>query len=492
MSGMPRWWALLALVAPVAACVDHGPTESPPRVPHLLSASVAPNPTNSLSAVVTYTADGADSARLAYWSDTEPVAFTPYYRINDGRGTITALGLAPGTAYHGRVEVVGAAQAVATGSIAFASGDLPAALQGVRLQLSGTGAPPPGYLLTDLTVPNGDGTVFAVAFDRSGAIRWYRGFQADPGEHALAAEQQADGHFTLFVGSSRGWEPVAGRYYEFTAAGDSLAMYTAGASFYTDPHDLLLRSDGSGDRAAYLFGYDLRSVDLTSLGGSANQLVAGHVILRQSASGAVQFQWSAWDHFTLAEWVGRPPNLAQLTSIDFDHPNSIELDPAGNYIVSFASLTQIVNIDAGTGAMRWRFGGQQNQFTLVGDPLGGFGIQHDVRLLPDGDLLVFDNGNFHNPPESRVVEYRLDAQAMTATLVWQYRHSPPVFTPFVGSAQRYQNGRTLVGFAAAGLMTEVGADGTVLWEGHLTAAGQPAMLFYRVRQLPSLYTHQLP
>ena len=491
MSAAREWRVLMTLIAPVASCVDGGPTVPPP-VPHLLSASVSLNPTNSLSAVVSYTADGADSVRLAYWSDSEPVARTPYYRINDGRGSIAALGLAPRTAYHGLVEVVGAAQAVAAESIAFVSGDLPPALQGVRLQLSGAGSPPPGYLLTDLTVGGGGGTVFAVAFDRSGAIRWYRGFPADPGEHALEAEQQPDGHFTLFVGSSRGWEPVAGRYYEFTAAGESLAVYTAGSSYYTDPHELLLRGDGSADRAAYLFGYDLRSVDLTALGGSANQLVAGHVILRQSASGVVQFQWSAWDHLVLADWVAPPPNLAQLPSIDFDHPNSIELDSAGNYIVSFASLMQIVKIDPATGAMRWRFGGRQNQFTLTGDPLDGFGIQHDVRLLPDGDLLLFDNGNAHHPPESRAVEYRLDTLAMTATVVWQYRHSPPVFTPYVGSAQRYGNGHTLVGFGAAGLMTEVTGDGAVVWEGSLTAAGQPAMLFYRVRELPSLYAHQPP
>jgi hypothetical protein len=478
----------VALVAaPLVSCSDRGPAESPSPVLHILSTVAAANPTNNLSALVAYTADGADSARLAYWSDSEPLAVTPYYPSHAGGGRIAALGLAPHTVYHGYVEVRGASGAVATESIAFVSGDLPTALQGVRLQLSGT--PPPGYLLTNVTQA---GTSFAVAFDRSGAIRWYRGFPAALGERAEAGDQQPDGHFTLFVGASRGWEPVAGRYYEFTPAGDSLATYTAGSSYYTDPHELLLRADGSHGHTAHLFGYDLRPLDLTALGGSANQLVAGHAILRQSAAGAVDFRWSAWDHFTLADWVARPPNLAQLATIDFDHPNSIELDAAGNYIVSFASLAQIVKIDPATGALRWRFGGRQNQFTLIGDELSGFGIQHDARLLPDGDLLLFDNGNYHNPPESRAAEYRLDTLAMTATLVWEYRHAPPVYAPFVGSAQRYRNGHTLVGFGAAGIMTEVASDGAVVWEGRLTAAGQPHTIFYRVRELPSLYTDQPP
>jgi len=472
-------------LAVITACGEGGPTSGGGAAPHILSAVVGANPTNALSAIVTFAAQGADSARLTYWADTVSQAATPYSRPVQGQGQIVALGLAPRTAYRGTVEVKGPG-GVAAESVAFVSGELPAALQSVRLDLSGT--PPSGYLLTEVTVND---TGFALAFDQSGGIRWYRGFATGAGEHALAAEQQPDGRFTLFLGGSSGWQPVPGRYFEFTAAGESLAVYSAGNALYTDPHELLLRSRGSG-REAYLFGYDLRNVDLTTLGGAASQLIAGHSILRQSASGAIEFQWSAWDHFALTEWVGRPANLAQLLVIDFDHPNSIEIDPGGDYIVSFASLAQIVRIDPATGAMRWRFGGQENQFVLNGDPLGGFGIQHDVRLLSNGDLLFFDNGNYHNPPESRAVEYRLDTLAMTATLVWQYRHATPIFAPFVGSTQRYRNGHTLVGFGAAGIMTEVAADGSVVWEGSLSAPGPTPTTFYRVRQLPSLYAYQEP
>jgi hypothetical protein len=81
---------------------------------------------------------------------------------------------------------------------------------------------------------------------------------------------------------------------------------------------------------------------------------------------------------------------------------------------------------------------------------------------------------------------------MTATLVWEYRHTPAVFTPFVGSVQRYQNGNTLVGFGAAGLVTEVAPDGRVVWEGRLTVAGRPLTIFYRMRRLRSLYRTERP
>ena len=462
-----------------------------PPAPEIVTIGTVPNPANALSSLVTYTATGSDSARVRFWSDSERAVETPFVPNRGGTGAVPVLGLRPQSLYQAVLEVKGAGGTTSSGPLELRTGDLPAALQNVRVDLSGPGMPPPGFLLTSVTVAD---TGYAVAFDRTGMIRWYRGFPVQAGEQAVACEQQSDGNFTLFVGASTGWQPVAGRYYEFTPAGDSVATYTAGAALYTDPHEVVVGGAGgmTADTAVYLLGYDLRSVDLTWLGGGPAQTVAGHSILRQSSDGTVEFQWSAWDHFTLDDWVRRPANLPQTTQLDFDHANSIEIDPAGDYLVSFAAITQVVKIDHATGALRWRFGGRRNQFTLVGDPLGGFGIQHDVRLLPNGHLLLFDNGNFHTPPESRPVEYALDTLTMTATLVWDFRHVPPVYAPFVGSVQRFQNGHTLIGYGGAGLMTEVSADGMALWEGRLDVAGLTPTVFYRVRELPSLYTHQQP
>jgi len=90
------------------------------------------------------------------------------------------------------------------------------------------------------------------------------------------------------------------------------------------------------------------------------------------------------------------------------------------------------------------------------------------------------------------VQYRLDLQAKTATLVWQFRHDPLVFTPFVGSVQRLRSGNTLVGYGAASSMTEVTAEGQVVWQGRLTLNGQALPFFYRVRRIGSLYQYVQP
>jgi Arylsulfotransferase (ASST) len=469
-----------------SACLGDPPNGPGQSRPVVSGTVIAANPENVLSTVVTFDAASADSARAVFWSDSDSVA-TPYYAVPRGVGRIVTLGLRPNASYRSIVEAIGQGGATRSDTTRWLTASLPASLQGVRLELAG--APASGYLVTALTQ---DSDAFAVAFDRSGAIRWYRRFPASVGEIAIGSAQQSDNNFSVFVGASTGWEPVNGRYFEFAPDGEVVQSYTAGPPYYTDPHEMVLASAGTPTERVLLFGYDLRRLDLTAFGGQAAQLVAGHTILRQWPTGAVEFLWSAWDNFSVQDWVAIPSNLAQLTSIDFDHPSSLEIDSDGNYIVSFASMTEITKIDAVTGRIVWRFGGRHNQFTIIGDPLGGFGIQHDVRRLDNGDLLVYDNGNFHSPQQSRAVEYRLDTRLMTATLVWEYRHAPSVYTPFVGSAQRYQNGNTLVGFGAAGLMTEVTSDGRVVWEGRLTVPGRPFTLFYRVRKVPSLYRSERP
>jgi hypothetical protein len=467
-----------------AACLDDppiGPGRAPPTVAGMV---VARNPESALSAVVTFGSAVADSARVLSWSSFDSAA-TPYYPIAGGVGRIVLLGLRPNAEYRCIVEAMGPGGRGRSEAAAFRTDSLPGSLRGVHLEL--TGVPSPGYLLTAVTQ---DSDAFAVAFDSSGSIRWYRRFAARPGETAIGSAQQADGDFSVFVGASTGWEPVNGRYFAFTPGGEIVGSYTAGPPYYTDPHEIVLGDAGTAAEQVLVFGYDLRRIDLTSLGGRADQLVAGHTVLRQSPSGTVDFLWSAWDNFSVQDWVVIPPNLSQLASIDFDHPNSLEIDRDGNYIVSFASLTEVTKIDAVTGRVMWRLGGHHNQFAINRDALNGFGIQHDVRLLDDGDLILYDNGTLHNPPQSRAVEYRVDTRSMTATLVWEYRHSPAVFTPFVGSVQRYRNGNTLVGFGAAGLVTEVTPAGDVVWEGRLTVPGRPLTLFYRMRKVSSLYRYE--
>jgi hypothetical protein len=80
---------------------------------------------------------------------------------------------------------------------------------------------------------------------------------------------------------------------------------------------------------------------------------------------------------------------------------------------------------------------------------------------------------------------------MTATMVWEFRHVPAIYTRVVGLVQRLQNGNTFIGYALVGKATEVGQDGVQRWEADLRVDGEPAFL-YRLVRIGSLYEYLEP
>jgi hypothetical protein len=89
-------------------------------------------------------------------------------------------------------------------------------------------------------------------------------------------------------------------------------------------------------------------------------------------------------------------------------------------------------------------------------------------MLANGNVTMFDNGNLHNPPVSRAIEYQLDETSApkTATLVWQFTNAPPLFSVATGSVQRLANGNTFIGWGQISnpAATEVAPDGTKVLE----------------------------
>lgn len=78
--------------------------------------------------------------------------------------------------------------------------------------------------------------------------------------------------------------------------------------------------------------------------------------------------------------------------IDANHTNSIELDVDGNIIASNRHMNQVNKIDRNTGEFIWRLGGVMNQFTWINEP-EPFTYEHDARVLDNGHITVWDNGN---------------------------------------------------------------------------------------------------
>jgi outer membrane protein assembly factor BamB len=170
---------------------------------------------------------------------------------------------------------------------------------------------------------------------------------------------------------------------------------------------------------------------------------------------------------------------------DMDHPNSLDFDSDGNIVVSWRSLGAVTKLDANTGEVLWQLGGTKSDFTIDDDPLNGFSGQHFARMLPAEHILIYDNGTGHDPNVSRPVEYALDTENETATMVWDYIDPEKTYTTYMGSAQRLPDGNTLVGYSTAAIITLVDPNGTVLAQGYKMDGGNSS-IFYRALWVPKL------
>jgi Arylsulfotransferase (ASST) len=481
---MPRIPIAPCFALAAAACADDAARQTAPQPPVVAHMTVSVNPVNAVSLIVSVSAERADSIRILYQSASDSMAATPFVRAaSTGATTVAVVGLRASTSYSLVADAIGSAGRVTSTAESATTGELPAELQ--ALHLRGNGRPSAGYTLVVPLFPDTSATAngFVVAFDQDGAIRWYHRF---PGEWPVEAKQQPNGHITVFVGRTYGWQANAGEFVELTPGGDVVRTFAVDGPSFTDPHELLLSFHGSSETAAHLIGYDITTFDLTSVGGPANAPLAVHTIERHDAAGAVTFRWSAGSLFSISDWPLPNPN-----AVDLEHPSSLAIAPDGGYVVSFQGMDEVTKIDSETGAIEWRLGGRHNQFQIRSDPMGGFLGQHDVQILPSGNLLMLDDHFRGAPGPARAVEYSLDAENRIAQLVWQYSPATTVISPIMGSAQRLANGTTVVGFGAAGRVDEVESGGTVLWSANLTSdTVGGAIPFYRALRLRSLYEAQ--
>lgn len=451
----------------------------------LLLAACAPaptplaNPLSALSAGVRFAAEDAVEARLEWGSSDAQGATAWAPTAAAGATTLWAFGLAPQTRYQLTLQTRSEAGLTTTWApVAVTTGPLPDALRG--LALAARGRPFDGYVLLDLLGATEPGV--AAAFDAGGRLAWYRLF---PGPLAVGEVKQTPrGTYTAYVGNGNGFEAAPGSFVELAPSGEALREWAAPSPQVTDGHELQLVQASDGDYDALVLGYRSRAADLSAVGGPDAGTVVEHVLQRVRPSGEVTFSWAVADHFDLSSWVD-PVVPSQRAGTDFDHPNAFALDADGNLVVSLRNFDAVVGVRPSDGAVLWQLGGAKGDLRLLGDPLGGFAGQHSVRALPGGHLLLYDNGNGHTPPQSRAAEYALDLQARTATLVWEHRHQPPLFTAYLGSATRSADGSTLVGFGLAGVIDRVDPDGTTSWEGALTNGGRPAG-FYRAVPIEAL------
>lgn len=440
--------------------------ELPAIIPKIKRVEVEANPHNVLSAIVEVRAEDAATVFAEYGSEGLLQYRTPVFSI-EGTAEIPVLGLPPKSEVYLRV-VAGSASGHQTRSevLTFATPALPEGFPLLSVLTNQTSSS--GFVMMGFTAQNETAKPVALIIDNNGQTVWYREFSGA----VLDFQKQTGGSYTAH--STLNGDPP--HFYELDALGNVRREFRAGNGRDTGVHELRLFEDRH-----CLYGVEFREMDLTALGGRADATVRG-VVIEYHRLNQAPFFWNAFDHLQVQEAM--PDINLQAAQVNPWHSNAIEIDRDGHLLVSFRNSDTVLKINSQTGAIIWRLGGRNNQFAFAGDPLHGFSHQHGIRRLDNGNIILFDNGNLHSPPASRAVEYALDENAKTATMVWEYRPDPPLFGNALGFAQRLANGNTLICFGTAQRIVEVDRAGVKVWELKIEEANRFA---YRAFRIDSLY-----
>jgi hypothetical protein len=267
---------------------------------------------------------------------------------------------------------------------------------------------------------------------------------------------QPNGMITYF-------DQLTDKFYGLNSNLEIADTFHCGNGYVMDLHELRILPNGN-----YLvMSYDIQFMDDIGIGspgkgnGPPSVRVVGVIVQELDQNNDVVFQWRSWDHFLITDATHE--NFGAST-IDYCHANAIEVDIDGHLLLSSRNMDEITKINRITGNTIWRLGGKNNQFTFINDTIG-FSHQHAIRRISNGNITLYDNGNYHTPPFSRAVEYRLDEVNKTAELVWQYRNTPDIYAPATGYVQRLPNNNTLICWGLTNpTLTEVRYDGTKVLE----------------------------
>jgi hypothetical protein len=281
---------------------------------------------------------------------------------------------------------------------------------------------------------------YAAIFNRDGVPVWWYKASTSP----LDAQLLSDG--TISWQRFTGGGTAGGGFEIHDLNGDLIRTVKAAGGLATDIHELVLLPNGN-----YLIGAIIRKPhqDASPYGGSSDATLNTYEIQELTPDGQLVWKWDSLKHIGLNQtpqrWWDQIIAGGQ-PSLDNQHFNAAE--PDGKYLLlSFRQLDAVYKINRNTGGVVWKLGGTHTPKSLkvLNDPEGSYplGGQHDVRLLPDGTISIFDNFTGLNKPP-RVVRYRINPKAKTATLVESFSDPTATGSPCCGSARKLPSGGWLV------------------------------------------------
>lgn len=192
-------------------------------------------------------------------------------------------------------------------------------------------------------------------------------------------------------------------------------------------------------------------VDYVTILSAKGNFIAEHSVLELFQRSRFAFLLPIVAHRDYTEDGEKPEDVI----LDIFHTNHVEVmdgslsDRApifakGLVLLSVRHLNAVVVADLEKGEVIWVWGPANLK------------RQHDPTVLPNGNLLIFNNGFV----QSSVLE--LDP--VRFEVVWRYNQGKEFFSASRGSNQRLPNGNTLITESDTGYVFEVTPEGETVWE----------------------------
>ena len=163
---------------------------------------------------------------------------------------------------------------------------------------------------------------------------------------------------------------------------------------------------------------------------------------------------------------GKPCDVLHTNTLELleRHPEGIW--NRGDLLICVRELNTVAVVDPTRRSVRWWWGVEE------------FSGPHQPSMLPDGRILIFDNGL--NARRTRL----LVVDPITREIVWSWSAQPPesFFCPLAGGCERLANGNLLVTNSTGGGAFELTMDGEIVWQ--LTL---PASVYGQERGRVSIY-----
>ncbi len=208
------------------------------------------------------------------------------------------------------------------------------------------------------------------------------------------------------------------------------------------------------------------------------------LILKVDRDTFVHWDWWLSDH--VDELVDLAGLALPRPAADWAHTNTLSVLPdtplgradkrfrAGNYLLSHRSLDIVSIVDCDSREIVWAWGRK----VLDG--------QHQVQMLPNGNLLLFDNGTLRGHSTVREFDPR-----EPDVIIWEYTDPGGFFSPFRSGQQRLPNGNTLICESDCGRIFEVTGEGDVVWDYYSPFLGGQLVNVYRATRYPPEFVEPL-